>query len=143
MPGGFPSSSNHSAWVLKWLFLQGSWQAWVVAAADSSRGGTCCSFSSHTCRGVRTVSPTVALGLRYWDCQHLRLGSSLGFYQPLGPEVSCPQLYPVFTSPLLHSLKLFSLLTSLSLSFLYVISPAHSPKDAEDTGAAGEKSSPA
>lgn len=98
---------NHSAQVPEWLFLlvllAAPLEGWVVVAAASVMGGTVCGYNSDSGFGVRTVSPAVTeetkpLGLRYWD---LRLGSSLGLFQPPGPEVSHAQLcltFTVFTS---------------------------------------------
>lgn len=70
-------------------------------------GGAVCGYSSDTGSNVKTFGPAVTedtkfLDWRYWDCQHLRLGSSLWLFQPPGPEAShlC-SAQPSLSSPLL------------------------------------------
>lgn len=102
--GGFSSlCSWQRSWKVGWWWQQLA--PWVTLSG----------YSSDTGCGVRTFSPTVTedtkpLGLRCWDRQHLRLGSSLGLFQPQGLRgLLLSSAQASLSSPLLRALCLTTL----------------------------------
>lgn len=109
-------------------------QWWQQSAAEVALSAV----SAYTGLGVRTYSDGAyrALGLRYWDCQHKAWQLS-GTPSATGASgISSSALSSIHCLHHCSSLKLFSLLTSQPWSFLCVASPAHSPKDKENTSPA-------